>query len=511
LAVTDATTDTDRLQYLLITSICWEEGSVKVVLLHTRSLDWMSPSNSSISLNVEPDASYHHMKQALFKLNKNGDENETVTEDMVGDNSNNPKVPSKSDLSEPNEECLNTKESISSLSNLPLITTISQQHTEECSNTKPSSIETNALNLSDLSPAISNPIAAAASVAAVVLTNNEQLSSTTTFDRNSPKNKGRKPLRRGKWTVEEEEYVARVIQDFNSGFLNAPAGYTLRSYLSDKLQCDPMRITKKFTGESCIGKRVFHPAVRSADNSTAIDKAQNELGLLENMWRQRLEMQQLESAKKAAASAAAATAASRGTVTVQGVPVAILGASIQSSSDSRLQQTAVTQAASWLDRANVILKGNIDNNETESGASIRKINSNDCPQQHNKDVSTHSSEEESLENQMKEVQRLIYEGPAIQQTTAGLPNLLLQETTAAAAVTIDQTQNSDNTLIAVSTTSNIETASTTSPSVHVTPVLEPDDKRLRTADSNTSGAEDAEALVGFLRSVRASAAAGQEL
>ena len=81
-------------------------------------------------------------------------------------------------------------------------------------------------------------------------------------------------LRRGKWTMEEEAYVARVINDFNSGFLNAPAGTTLRSYLSEKLQCDPMRITKKFTGDACIGKRVFHPAVRSAGNAAAIDKAQ---------------------------------------------------------------------------------------------------------------------------------------------------------------------------------------------------------------------------------------------
>ena len=88
---------------------------------------------------------------------------------------------------------------------------------------------------------------------------------------NRPKSK---TLRRGKWTVEEEAYVARVIQDFNSGFLDAPAGTTLRSYLSEKLQCDPMRITKKFTGDACIGKRVFHPAVRSIGNASAIDKAQ---------------------------------------------------------------------------------------------------------------------------------------------------------------------------------------------------------------------------------------------
>ena len=88
----------------------------------------------------------------------------------------------------------------------------------------------------------------------------------------SPKNKH--PLRRGKWTVEEEAFVARVIQDFNSGFLDAPAGTTLRTYLSEKLQCDPMRITKKFTGDACIGKRVFHPAVRSPSNASSIDKAQ---------------------------------------------------------------------------------------------------------------------------------------------------------------------------------------------------------------------------------------------
>ena len=41
----------------------------------------------------------------------------------------------------------------------------------------------------------------------------------------SPKNKH--PLRRGKWTVEEEAFVARVIQDFNSGFLDAPAGVVI--------------------------------------------------------------------------------------------------------------------------------------------------------------------------------------------------------------------------------------------------------------------------------------------
>lgn len=98
--------------------------------------------------------------------------------------------------------------------------------------------------------------------------------SSSQDSKRSTKSKSGNGLRRGKWTLEEENYVARVIQDFNSGFLDAPAGTTLRTYLSEKLQCDPMRITKKFTGDACIGKRVFHPAVRSPSNAAAIDRAQ---------------------------------------------------------------------------------------------------------------------------------------------------------------------------------------------------------------------------------------------
>lgn len=75
-------------------------------------------------------------------------------------------------------------------------------------------------------------------------------------------------LRRGKWTAEEEAYANAVVREFNSGYLDAPAGTTLRIYLSEKLQCDPMRITKKFTGNDSIGKRVFHPTGRSGDGLT---------------------------------------------------------------------------------------------------------------------------------------------------------------------------------------------------------------------------------------------------
>lgn len=51
---------------------------------------------------------------------------------------------------------------------------------------------------------------------------------------------GKPPLRRGKWTFQEEAYVSRIIHDFNQGLLPLTAGTTLRAYLSDTLNCDPM-------------------------------------------------------------------------------------------------------------------------------------------------------------------------------------------------------------------------------------------------------------------------------
>jgi len=340
-----------------------------------------------------------------------------------------------------------------------------------------------------------------------------QPTSGSTRPTRSTKSKGT-ALRRGKWTPEEEAYVARVIHDFNTGFLNAPAGTTLRSYLSEKLQCDPMRITKKFTGDSCIGKRVFHPAIRSDANANLINTAQAELVELEKKWRRRLELQQRESAKKAAASAAVANAANPGSAArgsasiggaaiVQGVPVAMLGVGSQGLTD---RQSAVDQAASWLDRANAILKGSAVA-DTSAAMMFRdsarsSSSGSDSSDSHNiKEECTQSSGDSSLENQMEEVQRLINEGSGIQQATAGLPNLLLQQTGSSTAAS-PHAPNSGTT-----TPPPEPSTMTSKPS----PSSEPVDKRLRTVSNlNAAGTEDAEALVGFLRSVRASAAAGED-
>jgi|Transcript_77958 hypothetical protein len=261
-------------------------------------------------------------------------------------------------------------------------------------------------------------------------------------------------LRRGKWTVEEEAYVARVIQDFNSGFLDAPAGTTLRTFLSEKLQCDPMRITKKFTGDACIGKRVFHPAVRSPSNGTAIDKAQAELHGLERRWQRRLELQQRESAKKAAASAAAAAAATGRNFSVQTASVDGTASVGENRAKTKTDgPNMVTQTASWLDRAKSVLQ------DPSPASSMSQ-------QSHSEDFA-----KSEIMSQMQEVQRLLHEGPTIQKSSADLPDMM------------DKAR---------------------SKSGSSSPPVEPADKRLRT------GAEDAEALVGFLRSVRASAASGQE-
>jgi hypothetical protein len=67
--------------------------------------------------------------------------------------------------------------------------------------------------------------------------------------------KGKKAgLRRGKWTTEEEAYANRLIYEFKLGLLPLTDGTTLRTFLSKLLNCDPMRISKKFVGQNCIGK-----------------------------------------------------------------------------------------------------------------------------------------------------------------------------------------------------------------------------------------------------------------
>jgi len=75
-------------------------------------------------------------------------------------------------------------------------------------------------------------------------------------------------LRRGKWTPEEENYANRLIVEFEKGSIpDCDNGCTLRLFLSRKLNCQPMRISKKFAGKS-IGKYVY----LSRRGGPAVDK-----------------------------------------------------------------------------------------------------------------------------------------------------------------------------------------------------------------------------------------------
>lgn len=61
----------------------------------------------------------------------------------------------------------------------------------------------------------------------------------------------------GKWSDEEELFASNLINLFELGKLtDCKERTTLRSYLSYKLNCSPMRISKKFAGK-CLGKVSF--------------------------------------------------------------------------------------------------------------------------------------------------------------------------------------------------------------------------------------------------------------
>ena len=94
--------------------------------------------------------------------------------------------------------------------------------------------------------------------------------------------------RKGKWTEEEEVYTKKLIEVFNAGYLIIPSGTTLRSFLSEKLCCDPMRITKKFSGSSCIGKQVYNCCDPSVTKEV-IQDAQDQLAILEKNFLSKVE------------------------------------------------------------------------------------------------------------------------------------------------------------------------------------------------------------------------------
>lgn len=213
------------------------------------------------------------------------------------------------------------------------------------------------------------------------------------------------PLRRGKWFPEEETYALAAIRDFNSGYLDAQPGTTLRTYLSEKLQCDPMRITKKFTGDASIGKKIFHPAVTGVPKIPKdIEDSRAKLEHLYQKWRHRLESQEQGMAQTFMAAGAVSLASSlcdnqNLPFSTASSPSHLLGGRsfMKTSSvdkvvyiESAKAKNDIIKTASWVEHAEAILL-----KKTENPMSIQK----------------------EIEEEMKEISDMIKEA-------ADLPKLL---------------------------------------------------------------------------------------
>lgn len=88
--------------------------------------------------------------------------------------------------------------------------------------------------------------------------------------------------------AEEEEFATRFIHYFSSGLLCLPEGKTLRASLAEKLQCDPMRITKKYGGASCLGNKISKLCNRPQFLAQDIEMARLEIARLERRFHLRM-------------------------------------------------------------------------------------------------------------------------------------------------------------------------------------------------------------------------------
>ncbi|OQR92945.1 hypothetical protein ACHHYP_03112 [Achlya hypogyna] len=100
-------------------------------------------------------------------------------------------------------------------------------------------------------------------------------------EKRSTKSKCPPGLRSGKWTPEEEAFTNKMIHYFRLGLLDIEDGTSLRWYLSKKLNCEAMRVTKKLKGNSSIGKQIFRALDNNAQTASTISEAIAELRVLE--------------------------------------------------------------------------------------------------------------------------------------------------------------------------------------------------------------------------------------
>ncbi|KDO32502.1 hypothetical protein SPRG_02979 [Saprolegnia parasitica CBS 223.65] len=104
-------------------------------------------------------------------------------------------------------------------------------------------------------------------------------------------------MRKGKWTAEEALYCDRLIEEFKLGNLPLAEGTTLRTFLSKLLNCDPMRISKKYTGNQCIGKIIFRKKAKEPSKDE-VENTRKQLAELERVYLERERMNQQRREKR---------------------------------------------------------------------------------------------------------------------------------------------------------------------------------------------------------------------
>eukprot|EP01041_Mallomonas_annulata_P001026 gene1026-2012_t len=99
---------------------------------------------------------------------------------------------------------------------------------------------------------------------------------------NNTNNSTATTFRCGKWILEEETYATRLITEFEKGTLtDCDVGCSLRTYLSTKLNCVAMRISKKFVGRP-LGKCLYRKNIHA--DSALINRIKEELDDLRQNW-----------------------------------------------------------------------------------------------------------------------------------------------------------------------------------------------------------------------------------
>mmetsp|Transcript_4885 Transcript_4885/g.5017 ORF Transcript_4885/g.5017 Transcript_4885/m.5017 type:complete len:160 (-) Transcript_4885:184-663(-) len=104
--------------------------------------------------------------------------------------------------------------------------------------------------------------------------------------------------RTGKWTAEEEIYSSKLIEFFLAGQLESDIqeGDNLRIFLAKKLNCKPMRITKKYGHMRELNKKYEHDKSKKISESIEGLRALDELR--ENYLSKDIEVQRIRKKRK---------------------------------------------------------------------------------------------------------------------------------------------------------------------------------------------------------------------